>query len=122
MTKILDTVQMSSPVQRPGKPQPEEEGPAVPSVREAIKAINAFMKDALEDVRKVSVTKLVQLDAEKGTWEAEAEVYIPNATIKALRLPVVKEVLECQPYLLRLDRQLNIIAYGLKDSVEKREE
>lgn len=66
------------------------------------------------------MTKLVQLDAEKGIWEAE--VYLPNATIKALRLPVQKEVLDCHDYLLRVDGQLSVVAYGPRDSVEERGE
>jgi len=46
------------------------------------------------------------------------EVFVPNPTIKALGLPTQKEVLDCQCYLLRLDDQLNIVAYGLRDLVE----
>ena len=68
------------------------------------------------------ITKLALMDSEKGTWEAEAEVYVPNPTIRALGLPVRKEVLDCQTYLLRLDKQLNIVAYGLRGSVMERED
>ena len=63
----------------------------------------------------MSVTKLVLLDSKKVTWEAEADVYVPNLTIRALGLPVQQEVLDCQTYLLRLDKQLNIVAYGRRD-------
>lgn len=33
----------------------------------------------------------------------------------------IKEVLDRQTYLLRLDRKLNIVAFGLRDSVKERE-
>ena len=69
------------------------------------------------DVKRVNVTKLAQIDPEKGYWEVEAEVYVPNATIQALGLPVRKEVLDCKTYLLRVDGLLNVTAYGLRDSV-----
>jgi hypothetical protein len=42
---------------------------------------------------------------------------VPNPTISALGLLVRKEVLDCQIYLFRLDKRLNIVAYGLRDSV-----
>ena len=74
------------------------------------------------DVKEARVTKLVQIDAEKGMWEAEAEVYVPNPTIRALGLPVQKEVLDCHDYLLRVDGQLNITAYGLRESVQQQGE
>ena len=53
------------------------------------------------------------------SWEPEAEVYVPNATIKALGLPVQKEVLDCQLSLLRLDGQLNMVAYGHRELVNQ---
>jgi len=113
MAKILDAVKMSEPVHSPKNPEPQGKIPPIEDVRNAV---IAFLKNTLE-VKQVNVTKLVVLDSEKGSWEAEAEVYVPNPTIKALGLPTQKEVLDCQPYLLRVDSQLNIIAYGLKESV-----
>lgn len=91
-----------------------------PSTIEDVRtAVSDFLKQQ-PDVRRANVTKLVQIDLEAGTWEAEAELYVPNAIIRALELPVSKEVLDCQRYLLRVDGQLNIIAYGLRDLVEER--
>ena len=80
-------------------------------------AVYDFLKKM--DFREVSVVKLVSVDPEKGTWEAEAEVYTPNKAIRALGLPVQREVLDCRDYLLRVDGQLKIIAYGPKDSVKE---
>ncbi len=84
-------------------------------------AVCDFLKKQ-PDVKEARVTKLVEIDDEKGIWEAAAEVFLPNATIKALKLPVQREVLDCHDYLLRVDGQLNIVAYGPRDSVEERGE
>ena len=112
---ILDTVKMSEPVVSPGS------GCKLPPIEDVRDAVANFLKKMV-DAKKVRVTKLALMSSEKGTWEAEAEVYVPNLTIMALGLPVRKVVLDCQTYLLRLDKQLNIISYGLRDSVMDREE
>jgi len=117
MANILDTVKMSEPVFSTAGPEAEPELPPIEDVRDAVANFMTKMPDA----KKVSITKLVLMDSEKGTWEAEAEVYVPNPTISALGLPVRKEVLDCQTYLLRLDKQLNIVAYGLRDSIIDRD-
>ena len=91
-----------------------------PSIIEDVRtAVSDFLKQQ-PDVRQVNVTKLVQMDAEKGIWEVEADVHVPNTTIRNLGLPVQREVLDCRQYLLRVDGQLNVIAYGLRDLVEER--
>ena len=76
-----------------------------PTIIEARKTVSHFLQTALDEVHRVHVTKLVQIDADEGTWEAEAEVLVTNPTIKALGLPVVKPVLDQETYLLRLDGQ-----------------
>ena len=43
-----------------------------------------------------------------------------RTAVNDLGLPVSKEVLDCQTYLLRVDGQLNMIAFGLRDLVEDR--
>ena len=117
MMNILHTLNMSEPVLSPTGPGAERKLPPIEDVRDAVAN---FLKK-MPDAKKVSVTKLVLMDSEKGTWEAEAQVYVPNLTIRTLGLPVRKEVLDCQAYLLRLDKHLNIVAYGLKDAVNQRE-
>jgi len=117
MANILNTVKMSEPVFSTVGPEAERKLPPIEDVRDAV---SNFLKKMV-DAKKVSVTKLAQLDSGKETWEAEADVYVPNPTIRALGLPVRKEVLDCQTYLLRLDKQLNIVAYGRRDSVTDRE-
>ena len=113
---ILDTLKMSQPVLF-AAPKAELILPPVEDVRDAVAN---FLKK-MPDAKEVRVTKLALMDSEKGTWEAEAEVFVPNPTIRALGLPVRKEVLDCLAYLLRLDKQLKIVAYGLRDSVQDRE-
>jgi hypothetical protein len=117
MVNILDAVKMSEPVLSTTGRGADATLPPIEDVRGAVATFLKKMRDA----KKVSVTKVALMDSEKGTWEAEAQVYVPNLTIRTLGLPVRKEVLDCQTYLLRLDKQLNIAAYGLKDSVKERE-
>ncbi len=111
MTNILDKVKMSEPVLSTTGPEAERKLTPIEDVRDAI---SNFLKKMV-DAKEVSVPKLVLLDSKKVTWEAEADVYVPNLTIRALGLPVQQEVLDCQTYLLRLDKQLNIVAYGRRD-------
>lgn len=83
-------------------------------IEDAKLAVNRFLKTQ-PDVKHASVTKLTQAAA-KGCWEAEAEVYVPNMAIKALRLAVRRQVLDRRLYVLRLDSELNVVAYELKDA------
>jgi hypothetical protein len=117
MTNILDKVKMSEPVLSTVGPEAERKLTPIEDVRDAI---SNFLKKMV-DAKEVSVTKLVLLDSKKVTWEAEADVYVPNLTIRALGLPVQQEVLDCQTYLLRLDKQLNIVAYGRRDPDKDRD-
>jgi hypothetical protein len=80
-------------------------------------AVCDFLQQALPEVHKVSVVKLVSIDASEGIWEAEAEVWQPNPTIRSLQIQTQRPVLDREPYLVRLDRRLNVTAYGLKESV-----
>ena len=92
-----------------------------PSIAAVQKAVEDFLRQSLPDVRKVNVVKVVPVDPEEGTWEAEADVWQPNATIESLQLTTERPVLDRALYLLRLDRQLDVQAYGLKDSVTTQE-
>ena len=108
---------MSEPVLSTAGPETERKLPPIEDVRDAI---SNFLKKMV-GAKKVSVTKMVLLDSEKETWEADADVYVPNPTIRALGLPVQKEVLDRQTYVLRLDMQLNIVAYERRDSATDRD-
>jgi hypothetical protein len=113
MANILEILKMSEPALSTVGPEAERQLPPIEGV---IDAVTNFLKKMM-DAKKVSITKVALEDSEKETWEAEAEVYVPNPTISALGLLVRKEVLDCQIYLFRLDKRLNIVAYGLRDSV-----
>ena len=119
MQKILNSVRMAQSVQ-PANYPPKEGALAQPTAGYAIVDVRAAVGEFLQknlDAMRVNVTKLAQIDPEQGSWEAEADIYVPNTTIRNLGLPVSKQVLDCQRYVLRLDGQLNITAYGLKDLV-----
>ena len=115
MEGVLGVLKMAQTAQSPGGTEKERK---LPPIRDVRKAVLDFLGE-LPDVRRVNVTKLAVLDRKNGTWEAEADAFIPNATIRSLQLPTQKEVLDCKEYLLRLDRDLNVEAYGFKDSVER---
>lgn len=115
MASILDQVTMAQRVSQPGT---EEQRQAPPSIDQLVNAAQGFLLRTIPDALQAAVTKLAMIDSEKGHWEAEALVQLPNATVKALGLPTQRPVIDTQAYLLRLDAHLNIIAYGLSDSVD----
>jgi len=57
--------------------------------------------------------------AEKaGLGGSRPKFYVPNAAIKALGVARCGgPVLDCRLYLIRLDGELNIVAYGPKELV-----
>ena len=115
--KLLDVVEnalLSSP---PHGLQAEYD---MPSLENVANVACEFLKKQI-GANEVRVTKLAQIDAENGGWEAEAEVYIPNAAIAALRLPIQRIVMDCCNYILRIDRQLNVIAYCPRDLMKGNE-
>jgi hypothetical protein len=105
--------------QRVSQPGIEEQRKDPPSIGQLRTAARDFLLEVVPDVCSATVTKLAVIDSEKRLWEAEADVQVPNATVRALGLPTQRPVLDTETYLLRLDEQLNVIAYGLKDSVEE---
>jgi hypothetical protein len=111
---ILDRVNMA---QRVAQPLADEPRRPSPSAEQLVSAVRDFLLRTVPGALGASVTKLAVIDAER-TWEAEADVQVPNATIKALGLPTRRPVVDTETYLLRLNEQLQVIAYGLKNSVE----
>jgi hypothetical protein len=85
-----------------------------PSIADARIAVRDCLQQLLPDARKVVVTRLVQLDPHEGTWDAEAEVWHPNAAIEALGLPTQHPVLDRELYAVRLDGQLNVVGYEIR--------
>ena len=115
MASIFDHVTMAQRVAQPGT---EEQRRPPPSIDQLVNATQGFLLRTIPDVLQATVTKLAVIDSEKGLWEAEADVQVPNATVKALGLPTRRPVVDTETYLLRLDEELNILAYGLRDSVD----
>jgi hypothetical protein len=75
-----------------------------------------FLTAALPDVQRVDVTKVAHVNLADAVWEAEAEVWQPNPTLKSLGIETGRPVLDHNHYLLRLDALLNVTEYGLRES------
>jgi hypothetical protein len=116
MASILNNVRMAERVSSASGPQEKR---SVLPIGNARDAVSDFLSKMLPDVRHINIVKLALMDPEQGGWEAEAEVQVPNATVKALGLQTRRPVLDRQAYLLRLDGEGNVTAYGLRDSVER---
>jgi hypothetical protein len=104
--------------QRVAQPETETPSPSAVSVEQLAGAARDFLMRNVPGALAAMITKLAVIDAEKGLWEAEADVQVPNATVKALGLPTRRPVVDTATYLLRLDGRANILAYGLRDSVD----
>lgn len=87
-----------------------------PSVAAAQAVAREFLAGALPDVQRVDITKVAPLISGEATWEAEADVWQPNATLKSLGLETARPVLDHNHYLVRLDALLNVLEYELKES------
>jgi hypothetical protein len=75
-----------------------------------------FLTDALSDVQRVDITKVAPITSGEATWEAEADVWQPNATLKSLGIETGRPVLDHNHYLVRLDNLLNVLEYELRES------
>jgi hypothetical protein len=84
-----------------------------PSVAETQAVVREFLTGALCDVQQVDITKVAPVASGEATWEAEADVWQPNATLRSLRLETGRPVLDHNHYLVRLDALLNVLEYEL---------
>jgi hypothetical protein len=87
-----------------------------PSLVEAQSVARDFLSGALADVQRVDVIKVSPLFAGDAAWEAEADVWQPNPTLKSLGIETGRPVLDRNHYLVRLDALLNILEYELRES------
>ncbi len=85
-----------------------------PTINDARTAVCGFLDAALPEVRRVDVTRMARVDAGEAAWEAEADVWQPNPTLRTLGIQTQRPVLDHQHYLLRLDALLNVLAYELE--------
>jgi len=86
------------------------------SVVEAQAVAREFLTDALPAVQRVDVVKVAPVLSGDAAWEAEADVWQPNATLKSLGIETGRPVLDHNHYLIRLDALLNVLEYELKES------
>jgi hypothetical protein len=84
-----------------------------PGVAEAQAVARRFLTDALPDVQRVDVTKVAPASSGGVSWEAEADVWQPNAMLRSLGLETGRPVLDHNHYLVRLDGLLNVLEYKL---------
>jgi hypothetical protein len=85
-------------------------------VAEAQATAREYLAGVLPDVQRVDVFKVVPVLSGDAAWEAEAEVWQPNATLKSLGIETGRLVLDHNRYLVRLDTLLNVLEYELKES------
>ena len=86
-----------------------------PTLVEAQAAVRAFLQEALPDVHRVDIIKVMSIEFNEGGWEADAVVWQPNPTIQALGLSTERPVLDQNFYEVQLDRRLNVIGYEMKE-------
>ena len=87
-----------------------------PTLVDARTAVQTFLREALPEVWRVDVTRITPVASHDAAWEADAAVWQPNATIQALQLSTERPVLDQNCYLVRLDGQLNVIAYEIRET------
>ena len=75
-----------------------------------------FLTAALPDVQRVDVIKVAPLLSGDGAWEAEADVWQPNPTLKSLGIETGRPVLDRNHYLLRLDALFNVLEYEIREA------
>jgi hypothetical protein len=95
-------------------PPPSRPGAPGGGVRAAREAVRGFLLGECQ-AREVRITRLGPLAGSEGGWQAEAEILVPDLTIKMLGLPLTQEVLERQYCTIALDPLLGVTAYELVD-------
>ncbi len=86
-------------------------------VAEAQVVAREFLLGALPDVQRVDITKVAPINSGEATWEAEANVWQPNATLRSLGIETGRPVLDHNRYLVRLDALLHVLEYELEGAV-----
>jgi hypothetical protein len=82
-------------------------------------AVRNFLEKSLPDVNRVNITKVAKIETTDGGWEAEADVWQPNPTLKSLNIQTQRPVLDQEHYLVRMDKLLNILAYEIGESIRQ---
>ncbi len=85
-----------------------------PAISDAQTAVCDFLEAVLPEVQRVDVTSMAPVHTGEAAWEAEADVWQPNPTLRTLGIQTQRPVLDHRRYLLRLDALLNVLAYELE--------
>jgi hypothetical protein len=85
-----------------------------PNLGEAQAVVREFFATALADVQRIDIIKVAPVSIGEASWEAEAEVWQPNATLRSLGLETGRPVLDHHRYLVRLDALLRVLEYEME--------
>ena len=106
----------SNQTEKTVKTMPNVDRAGQSAVVQAQAVAREFLTDALHAVQRVDVVKVAPVLSGDAAWEAEAEVWQPNPTLKSLGIETGRPVLDHNHYLVRLDALLNVLEYELMES------
>jgi hypothetical protein len=102
--------------------RPTMEGPAPilakpPSGGSLAKARETVLDFLLNEfqTREIRITKITRSPDRGAGWYAEAEILVPNLSIKTLGLPLSQEVLEKQFCVVEIDSDMTVTSYEVVD-------
>jgi hypothetical protein len=90
-----------------------------PTTIDARNAAIEFLRTCLPEVHAADVTRVIRRPERNGAWEVEAEVWRASLAIQALGLPTNRPVLDRQEYIVRMDAQLNVLEYGIRELMQE---
>ena len=85
-----------------------------PGLAEAQAVVREFLAAALPDVQRVDITRVAPVSIGEASWEAEAEVWQPNAMLRSLGIETGRPVLDHHRYLVRVDALLRVLEYEIE--------
>ena len=102
--------------------RPTMEGPAPISAKppsggslaKAREAVLDFLRNEFQ-TREIRITKITRSPDGAAGWSAEAEILVPNLSIKTLGLPLSQEVLEKQFCVVEIDSDMTVTSYEVVD-------
>lgn len=107
---------VSAPLRRPHPtPKPPPPPGRISAAREAVRSFLVAECQA----REVRITKISPVPGGEGGWDAQAEILVPDLTIKMLGLPLTQEVLEREYCAIELDPVLSVKSYEFVDPSDR---
>jgi len=113
--ELIDRADQCQPFEQEARLTPNNNAHR-PTLVEAQAVVRAFLQEALPDVHRIDITRVMPIEFNEGGWEADALVWQPNATIQALGLSTERAVLDQNFYVVQVDGQLNVIGYETKET------